>query len=314
VKVSLRLPTDRVDRVSEFVTGPAVAEMARLAESVGFDAVHVTDHPAPDGRWLDAGGHYALDPFVVLGAAAAATERLLLQTQILVLAYRNPLLAANSIGSLQLLSGGRLLLGVAAGYLRPEFAAVGVDFDARNARLDEAIDTVRAVLRGAEFAGAGDGWSARGVRPLPAPAGGPACPPIWIGGNSTAAIRRAVDRGDGWVPFPNPPELGRAVRTAAISSVADLAARLDVLRAYAAERGRTEPLDVCFSPFGSVRDPARFADEVAELAALGVTWLCVGPDDEPAGARPDARPDARAAWCAAVEAMAPAVALAHAAT
>lgn len=296
MKVSLRLPTDRVDRVEEFVTGPAVAEMARTAEAVGYDAVHVTDHPAPDGRWLDAGGHYALDPFVALGAAAAATQRLLLQTHIVVLAYRNPLLAANSIASLQLLSGDRLLLGVAAGYLRPEFAAVGVDFDARNRLLDEAIDTVRAVLGGGEFAGSGTGWTARGVRPLPA-----RCPPIWVGGNSTAAIRRAVERGDGWVPFPNPPELGRAVRTAAISTIGDLAARLDVLRAYAAERGRTEALDVCFAPFAPASDTARFADEVAELAALGVTWLCVG-----------AETDDRASWHRAVEALAPAVELAHA--
>ena len=101
---SLALPTDRVDRAEEFLTAGAVAEAARAAEAAGFDAVYVTDHPAPDRRWLDGGGHHALEPTVALAFAAAATDRLLLQTNVYVAAYRNPFLAAKAISSLDVLS------------------------------------------------------------------------------------------------------------------------------------------------------------------------------------------------------------------
>ena len=155
MQFSLGLPTDRVDRADEFVTGAAVMECAAAAEAMGFDACFVTDHPAPDAKWLAAGGHHALDPFVALSFAAAATTRLRLQTHILVLPYRNPLLTAKSALSLDVLSGGRLTLGVAAGYLKPEFFALGSDFETRNERTDEAIDVIRGVLTTDEFAFAG---------------------------------------------------------------------------------------------------------------------------------------------------------------
>jgi probable F420-dependent oxidoreductase len=276
MRFSVSLPTDEVANPDEFVTGPAVMEMAAAAEAAGFSGAYVTDHPAGDAKWLAAGGHHALDPFVALSFAAAATTTLRVQTHILVLPYRNPLLAAKSVLSLEVLSGGRTILGVAPGYLKAEFRALGVDFDERNDLLDEGIDTIRAVLGGGTFAGDGRHWSARGVEMLPArPA-----PPIWIGGNSRAALRRAVDRGDGWVPFPNPPAAARTVRTPTIETVGDLAARLEEMRAYADEVGRAEPLDVCFAPFSMLDpagyDPAAVVDEAHALAALGVTWLCVG--------------------------------------
>jgi len=136
---SLGLPPF-ADRPEEFVSGKAVREMSQHAESLGFGAVYVTDHPAGDQKWLETGGHHALDPFVALSFAAASTTTLRLQTHVLVLAYRNPFLTAKSVLSLDVLSGGRLTLGVAAGYLRSEFNALGVDYDERNALADEAID------------------------------------------------------------------------------------------------------------------------------------------------------------------------------
>src|SRR5688572_12839022 len=119
MRFSLELPTQRVDHADEFVTSDAIADLTRAAADAGFSAVNVTDHPAPDARWLDAGGHHALDPFVALAIAAAAHPGIRLQTNIYVAAYRNPFLGAKQVQSLQVLSGGRVILGVAAGYLKP---------------------------------------------------------------------------------------------------------------------------------------------------------------------------------------------------
>jgi probable F420-dependent oxidoreductase len=278
VRFSLQLPTDRVSSGAEFVSGEAVAEMAQTIERAGFDACFVTEHPFPSDRWLASGGHHALDPYVALSFAAAATTRLRVQTNIAVLAYRNPFLTAKAVASLDVLSGGRVILGVAAGYLKAEFEALGADFEERNERTDEAIRALRTawshdgvVLEGRHFRASGNSMRPRPVqRPHP---------PIWVGGNSRRAIRRAVELGDGWIPFPTAGIAPDRVRTAAIESLDDLKERLAYLREYAAEVGREKPLDVCFVPFGlgmhrpEPVDPASFRETVASLESMGVTWL-----------------------------------------
>jgi len=280
VKFSVGLPTDRVDASDEFVTGAAVAELAAAAEAAGFAACYVTDHPFPDDRWLATGGHHALDPMVVLAVAGAATTTLRLQTHVFVVAYRNPFLAAKSVLSLDRLSGGRVILGVAAGYLRPEFGALGVDFDERNELTDEAIDAMVAAWTTDGVVADGRHFRARGNTMLPRPVAQPH-PPIWVGGNSKRAIRRAVERGQGWLPFPNPQAASRAVKTPAMESVADLAERLQFARGHAEAVGRTEPLDVCCALFSrslgraGTDDPSVLGDEIAELEALGVSWITV---------------------------------------
>ncbi len=123
ISYSLELPTQRVDAGAEFVSASAISDVARAAEEAGFAAVHVTDHPAPDAKWLDHGGHHALDPFVALSFAAAATSTVKVLTNVYIAAYRNPFLGAKSIQSLAVLSGNRLIVGAAAGYLKPEFRA-----------------------------------------------------------------------------------------------------------------------------------------------------------------------------------------------
>ena len=115
MRYSVGLPVDHVTMADEFVTGDAIAEMAAAVEAAGLDAVFVTDHPAPDERWLAGGGHHAQEPMVALAFAAAATRRVMLHTHVYVAAYRNPFLAAKGVATLQNLSGGRVLLGVAAG-------------------------------------------------------------------------------------------------------------------------------------------------------------------------------------------------------
>ncbi|GAB3223752.1 TIGR03619 family F420-dependent LLM class oxidoreductase [Mycolicibacterium hippocampi] len=271
---SLELPTQRVEEPAEFVSATAIAEVAQAAEAAGYASVHVTDHPAPDTKWLDHGGHHALDPFVALSFAAAATSAVKLLTNVYIAAYRNPLLGAKSIQSLQVLSGDRLIIGTAAGYLKPEFRSLGVDFDNRGALLDEALDVLGKVLSGEDVAYEGSTFQTRGVRLRPVPS---SPPPIWIGGNSKPAVRRAVSRGQGWAPF-NTFGYATASRTAEISTIEELESAIKWAKSYATEIGRTEPLDICFSA-GNLLDDSKSADErhavIDRLASAGVTWLPV---------------------------------------
>jgi probable F420-dependent oxidoreductase len=278
MRFSVALPTERIDRASEFVTQAAVAEIAAAAEGVGFDACFVTDHPFPPHRWLYGGGHHALDPFVALSFAAAATTRLGVQTHILVLPYRNPFLVAKSVLSLDVLSGGRVILGVAAGYLRGEFAALGADFDRREEVSDETIRALKLAWAGDDVRFEGRGYRAggnsMGFRPVQQPH-----PPIWVGGNSRSAIRRAIELGDGWVPFPNTAEMAKYTRTPAMETLDDLKERLAFAREHAATIGRREPFEVCYSLVGMGAGrlgTAEARERVAALEELGVTWLTVG--------------------------------------
>jgi probable F420-dependent oxidoreductase len=279
VKYTVALPTDQVGQEAEFITARAVAEMADAIEAAGFGACHVTDHPFPPGDWVSSGGHHSLDPLVTLAVAAAATTRLRLHTNVFVPAYRNPFIAAKGIATLDTLAGGRVILGVAAGYLEGEFAALGAPFQDRGAALDAAIAAMRLAWTGQPVVADGAGWSARGNAMLPRPSER-AQPPIWIGGNSRAARRRAAAVGDGWSPFPARRGLAAATGTAELDGPDALRRGIEELRAEALRRGRTGPLDVCMTPFSHPHhrprlDPPRLVDEAAELAELGVTWLSV---------------------------------------
>lgn len=271
---SFELPTHRVEDPTQFLSAAAIAELASAAERAGFAACHVTDHPAPDAKWLQVGGHHAVDPFVALSIAATATAELRLLTNVLIIAYRNPFLCGKSIQSLHLLSGGRFILGTAAGYLKPEFAALGVDFEERNDLFDESLAVMRELWAGGDVAYEGRHFAARGVRGLP---GGGAAPPVWIGGNSKLAIRRAVTGADGWAPFGTG-GYGKASRTADIGGIEDLVTRIEHAKALAEEHGRTWDLDVCYSA-GSLADPGISVEErrdlIGRLAGAGVTWLPV---------------------------------------
>jgi probable F420-dependent oxidoreductase len=274
----LELPTQRVDAPDEFVTAEAITEETRAAVAAGFSAVNVTDHPAPDARWLDAGGHHALDPFVALSFAAAANPTIKLHTNIYVAAYRNPFLGAKLVQSLDVVSGGRLILGVASGYLKPEFAALGIDFTQRGALLDDALEVLDEVLAGGDVAREGSGYRARGVRVRPVRTSGR--PPIWIGGNSRIAMKRAVAY-EGWAPFHTAPGLARTTRTAVIETTDDLAAAVAEVRRMVADshRGEDRPFDVCWSEALFFGDDSPSIDEkcsrVERLRDAGVTWTTV---------------------------------------
>jgi probable F420-dependent oxidoreductase len=273
MRVSVGLPTHRVDLGDEFVSADGLAEMTVAAEQAGFWAVSVTDHPFPDDTWMKYGGHFALDPFSTLAYMGAASETIKLHTNLLVVAYRNPYLAAHQVATLDRLSGGRVVLGIGAGYLEPEFEVLGADFANRNDVTDDAIVKMKQAWTGESI----DGHT---MRPTPAQAGGP---PIWIGGNSKRAARRAVELGAGWSPFPNGnAKIAARTRTTSIMTPEDLGAMVRYCTEHAEAIGRTEPLDVVFMPvsmtmFAGHPDwtPDIVVEEVHALAEAGMTAMTV---------------------------------------
>jgi probable F420-dependent oxidoreductase len=279
MRFSCSLPVDDIGD-DGFLSIEAISEMAQAAERAGVDAVFVTDHPAPSRRWLDGGGHATLDPFVALTAAAAATTRLRLHTHILVLAYRNPFVVAKSVASLDRLSGGRFIMGIGTGYLKPEYAAVGASFDERGALTDEAIKVLRMAWSGEPVSHVSANFSARDTCVLPTPAQSPL--PIWAGGNSARAIRRAVELCEGWCPFPVSGIVAQTTRTEELSSIEQLRSKIQFAREQCERIGRTAPLDICISSFrsGTMKPDARadiaeLLDDYAALAEAGVTWTTV---------------------------------------
>lgn len=258
-----------------FATKDAVTRFARIAEAAGFDGIGFTDHPAPSDRWLRSGGHDALDPFAALAFVAAVTDRLLLIPNIVVLPYRNPFLVAKAVATIDVLSGGRFILSTAVGYQRGEYRALGVDFEERNDLFDEALEVLRGVWFTDDFAYEGRHFTAKGqtVNPKPQKV------PIWIGGNSQKARRRAATVADGWNPFPAPKSMATTTKTVPLETLDDLAPLLDDLwrRVDEAGRDRTE-LDVSFSnlaggtPGSADFEPDGALQGLADLEALGVTW------------------------------------------
>ncbi len=281
MRFSVQLPTDRVEQGAEFTSAEAISEVAGAIERAGFDACFVTEHPFPADDWLAMGGHHALDPFVALAAAAVATRKLRLHTNVLILAYRNPFLTAKSIASLDALSSGRVIAGVAAGYLEGEYRALGAEFCARNEITDEALVAMKRAWSGESVHLEGRGYRAAGNTMLPRPVQVPH-PPIWVGGNSRRAMRRAVQHAQGWSPFPLPARFSRRTRTAAIDSIEDLRDKITYLKDYAKSVGRRVPLDVIFIPFGRAMNspeklqPPALREQIAELESVGVNWVSLG--------------------------------------
>jgi probable F420-dependent oxidoreductase len=264
----------------ELVTGSGIAKVAAAAEAAGFHGFGFTDHPAPTQRWLESGGHDALDPFVAMGFAAARTTTLRLIPNIVVLPYRNPFVVAKAGATLDLLSDGRFTLAVGVGYLKREFAALGVAFDERGQLFEEALEVIRGIWTTDDFSYEGRHFMASGITAHPRPTSKP-YPPIWIGGNTAAARRRVATYGDGWCPFPAPAVLAQTARTAAMDSES-LAAGIDDLRRRFDAAGRDwAGIDVTFTnpEGGSPGDDDFNADAyrsgVEKLAAVGVTWLQV---------------------------------------
>lgn len=278
MKFSVTYPLIEHPYNPELLSKESLIRFATTAESAGFDAIGFTDHPAPTHRWLNAGGHDALDPFAALAFVAAVTERMLLIPNIVVLPYRNPFLVAKSIATINSLSDHRFVLATGTGYLKGEYKALGVDFSERNELFDEAIEVLRGIWHQDDFAYQGRNFRAYGQT------ANPKCGhvPIWIGGNSKLSRRRVAAKADGWVPFPAPRTVANTTKTPPLETTKDLAEMLDYLwcELETAGRDRSE-IDICCGTFagGSLSDNTFNADAhlagLAELNTLGVTWAAV---------------------------------------
>lgn len=251
-----------------YIPAAEIVPVAVEAEQLGFDGISFGEHIVfplgHESQYLyTADGATPWDektdwpdPIVVAGAVAASTERLLLMTGIVVLPLRHPLLTAKAVGTIEALAPGRLSLGIGVGWLREEFEALQVPWKQRGRRTDEAIEVLRAVASGEPAAHDGElyPFDALTVRPAP---GAPV--PIYVGGSSEAALRRAGRLGDGFLPPVGSDEETRAM--------------IERVRRHRAEAGREElPFDVVASAVAS-----RGAEELAGLGELGVTAVRVDP-------------------------------------
>ncbi|AXE86651.1 Methanesulfonate monooxygenase [Streptomyces sp. Go-475] len=188
----------------EAAAGPEdLLDIASTADRAGFAYLASCDHVGIPRRLAAAMSTVWYDPVATLSFLAAATARVRLLSHVAVVGLRHPLLTAKQYATLDHLSGGRLVLGVGAGHVREEFEALGVDFRQRGPVLDECLDALRAALGPDEFPehhGKRYDFEGLGQRPRPAQER----VPLWVGGSSPAAVRRAALKGDGWLPQGDP--------------------------------------------------------------------------------------------------------------
>jgi probable F420-dependent oxidoreductase len=277
MKFGVALPLGRVDPRGEFQSSQAVREIALAIERAGVTGACVSEHPAPDAHWLhnDPAAHDALEPLTALAFVAAATKRLIVFTNVLVLPYRNPFLTAKTAATLQVLSDYRLILGVGVGYQKAEFEALGAAFNQRGALTDEALETIELAWRGGRVVKQGRGFNAVGNEPRPAPS---PPPPIWIGGASDKAVERAALWGNGWVPHFGVPTNDAVVMQSSMLSMDQFTAKLDRLKEAREKLGRSGPFDVAVG--APVRpktitpsDAEGFIEKARELQARGANWV-----------------------------------------
>jgi probable F420-dependent oxidoreductase len=251
-----------------------VVRVAKAVEAAGWDGLAFTEHPAPGYRWLaEGGGHQTLDPFVALGAAAAVTERITLLTYLAVVPYRNPLLLAKAAATVDLISGGRFVLGVGTGYLKGEFFALGADFDERNELFDEALEVMRLHWSGERFSFEGRHFNARDIIARPSPR---RQIPIWIGGNARITRRRVAERAQGWMPMIGPAEMASTTRTVHLDGLDDVAGKIREITELAGDRAAELDFLMLYSDASILepdRDVERHRDQLGRMAEAGCTWI-----------------------------------------
>ena len=250
-----------------------LVQVARACDAAGFDYVAVCDHVAIPRERADAMSTTWWDTIATLSYVAAVTERVRLLSHVYVLPYRHPLVAAKAWATLDRLSGGRAILGVGTGHVEGEFEALDIAFATRGRALDEAIDAVGAALADEFAAHEGAQWSFADVGQRPRPV--QARLPIWVGGSSKRALRRAAERGDGWLP-QGPPEEGMAAGIAYIREHR-AATRGDDPIVLGALSGPLHVGDPSWETPRCVRGPAeKLAGYLRGIAHLGVDQIQVG--------------------------------------
>jgi len=242
-------------------------EVARCADECGYEALSFPDHVVHPER-LDTPYPYTedgsrrweaftpwVDPWVSIGACAAVTQRLRFTNNVFVLAMRNPFLAAKSVSTAAVLSGGRVTLTLGVGWSNVEYSLMGQDFRTRGKRTDEMIELLRKLWTGEMITHEGRFYRCDALEMNPKP---PERIPIWVGGISDPALRRAA-RNDGWLSD--------------LQTSAEIRDCIERVRAHRAELGReAEPLDVMASA-----SDAFTLDGYAALAEAGVTHVLTLP-------------------------------------
>jgi len=249
-----------------------LAAIARACDGAGFLYVAVCDHVAIPDALAPKMGTAWWDTMTTLGFLAGITSRVRLMSHVYVLPYRHPLMTAKAFLTLDEISHGRAILGAGAGHVEAEFDLLGVDYAARGQLLNDALEVVRDAFTH-EFPHVEDGSypvHGFGLKPRPRQADGP---PIWIGGSSPAALRRAADMGDGWLP-QGPPKVGMKAAIKALRERREQTrngARIDV-------GVNAEPLYVGDPPFDVeswtlTGSPDAIAAKLRRYRAIGVDQM-----------------------------------------
>jgi probable F420-dependent oxidoreductase len=265
------IPNCRHLATPDIIRGTAVR-----AEQLGYDSVWVSDHVVVPRANIPNFGETVFDPLVTLAIIAGATRRVRLGTTVLIVPYRNAVVTAKMVSSLDALSGGRVVLGIGAGWLAAESAMLGVPFAERGAMTDEHLEAMRELWTkpAPSFAGKYTQFSEMVFEPKPHQQ---PHPPIWVGGHSRAALRRTAVFGAAWHPINRPTdelragrrELARLCEARGRADVPTLTLRND-LRIVRA--GETPPPS---THAGRVLagEPAALIEQIAELAECGVEHL-----------------------------------------
>ena len=245
-------------------------EIAARAEAAGYGAVFVPDHVvfpvtvdspypySPDGSFPFGLDTPIYDPWIILTTIAAATSTIKVGTGVYVLPLRHPFVTARAVTTLDVVSGGRVLRGVGAGWLAEEFTALGLDPERRFSRTEECIEVLRALWTEPEPSYHGRHFDFEPVHFAPRPVSDPH-PPIILGGDSDRALARAARMGDGW--------MSGGVAT----DVAEIEERVTKVRALREQYGATGPFEITIL----FRRPT--VDDLARLEGAGVDRVVVMP-------------------------------------
>ncbi len=239
-----------------------IAEIVGAAETLGYEFCTCSEHVAvPVDVAAVRGGTY-WDPLAVFGFLAARTSTIELATFVLVLGYHHPLAIAKRYGTLDAVSGGRVILGVGTGTLTEEFALLGAPFEDRGARADDALRALRAALSESRPHYSGEYFAFADV--LVEPHAVRDRVPIWIGGRTARSLRRAVELGDAWAPF--------GLRT---GELAELIARAQDTDAWTR---RPAPVEIVLQndrPWDPMAEADRVAEQLGRMQSIGATGLAV---------------------------------------
>jgi probable F420-dependent oxidoreductase len=271
MKFGVWIPNCRHLATADVIRGTAVR-----AEQLGYESVWVSDHVVVPRANIVNFGETVFDPLVTLAVVAGATSRVRLGTTVLIVPYRNAVVTAKMVSSLDALSGGRVVLGIGAGWVAAESAMLGVPFAERGAMTDEHLAAMRELWTKREPAFAGKytqfGELVFEPKPLQKPH-----PPIWVGGHSRAALRRTAQLGAAWHPINRPPdelragrrELARLCEARGRADVPILTLRNDVRLLRAGEKAPAS------AHAGRVLagDPPALIEQITELAECGVEHL-----------------------------------------